>query len=51
VIDDNGTMLHYAALWGKLELANLLLKSGRANLDIVNKKHGTSPQIAAYTGR
>lgn len=47
-IGDYDTMLHHAAIWGKLEPANLLLESGHANLDIVNKKHGTLLQIAAY---
>lgn len=46
-IGSYGTMLHYAALWGKLDLAELLVKSDRVNVNACNKMYGTPLEIAA----
>jgi ankyrin repeat protein len=52
VLGKYGTMLHYAALWGKVELANLLSekKPNRADINSVNRKYETSLQVAAAQG-
>ncbi|KID85874.1 ankyrin repeat protein [Metarhizium guizhouense ARSEF 977] len=46
----NGSMLHYAALWGWLELAKLLCESDKTDVNLVSQKHGTPLQAAVIEG-
>ncbi|KAM0436592.1 hypothetical protein ACHAPT_002300 [Fusarium lateritium] len=50
IIGDCGTMLHYAALWDRPGLVDVLAKNGHANPAFVHKEHGTPLQIAAENG-
>lgn len=52
IIGEYGSMLHYAALQGRLELVELLCKYDRVNINMIhpNKTHGTPLQIAAFRG-
>lgn len=45
-----GSMLHYAALWGWLELAKLLCESDKTDVNLVGQKHGTPLQVAVIEG-
>ncbi|EFZ02949.2 Ankyrin repeat-containing domain protein [Metarhizium robertsii ARSEF 23] len=45
-----GSMLHYAAAWGWLELAKLLCESDKTDVNLVGQKHGTPLQVAVIEG-
>ncbi|KAL6691315.1 ankyrin repeat-containing domain protein [Trichoderma pleuroticola] len=50
IIGEYGSMLHYAALWGRLDLVELLCKFDRVDINMIhpNKTHGTPLQLAAF---
>ncbi|PHH90673.1 hypothetical protein CDD83_2967 [Cordyceps sp. RAO-2017] len=52
VIGDYGCMLHYAALWGRLELVKLLCESAGSDVvdRIISENYGTPLQVAAAVG-
>ena len=52
IMGDYGTMLHYAALWDKLDYVNLLLepRPNYPDLDLIVEEHGTALQLAASRG-
>lgn len=45
-----GSMLHYAAFWGWLELAKLLCESDKTDVNLVSQTHGTPLQVAVIGG-
>ncbi|KAL7952398.1 ankyrin repeat-containing domain protein [Trichoderma compactum] len=52
IIGEYGSMLHYAALWGRVELVGLLCKFNRVDINMIhpNKTHGTPLQLSAFRG-
>ncbi|QLI73882.1 Ankyrin repeat domain-containing protein SAT10 [Metarhizium brunneum] len=49
-LGEYGSMLHYAALWGWLELAKLLCESDKTDVNLVGQTHGTPLQVAVIGG-
>jgi ankyrin repeat protein len=49
-IGSYGTMLHYAALWGRLDLTKLLIDSKRVQIDANTKSYGTPLEVASGQG-
>lgn len=45
-----GTMLHYAALWGRVDLAKVLVETDNIDINSNDKEHGTPLEVAAASG-